>query len=160
MQPPFIDLRLPDVDAWGVDKVSLNHSLVHGVFTYDVPPSVWLAIENGVEVFTLASTGATSEDGMLKVISQGNNTIVFSRRHPRYQPNRGHLYSSSIILPDPGADGIRDWGMATEEDGIFFRLESGTLYAVGAESGILRFLYQPTREQPFIIWRYLVRLTL
>lgn len=130
MKPPFIDLRLPDTDAWGTRKTTIDKSVFHGMFTYDVPAKMWFVRENNVEVPNSTATGGVSEGGMLKVISQGNNTAVASRRHPRYQPNRGHLYSSSIILPDPDADGIREWGSYTVENGVFFRLESGTLYAV------------------------------
>lgn len=130
MQPPFIDLRIPTRDAYGIPKASVNFSLYHGMFTFDVPESMWFVYENGVQVPNATATGATSEDGALKVISQGTNTRCESRRHPRYQPNRGHYYGASMILPDLEADGIREWGCSTEENGLFFRMESGTLYAV------------------------------
>lgn len=136
MQPPFIDLRIPTRSAYGIPKASVDFSLYHGMFTFDVPESMWFVYENGVQIPNSTSTGATSEDGMLKVTSQGNNTRVESRRHPRYQPNRGHYYGSSIILPDVEADGIREWGCSTQENGIFFRLESGVLYSVRRSLGI------------------------
>ena len=41
------------------------------------------------------------------------------------------MYSSSIFLPNPTASAIRDFGIFTEDRGVFFRLKSdGNLYAV------------------------------
>ena len=136
MQPPFIDLRIPTRSAYGIPKASVDYSLYHGMFTFDVPDSMWFVFEDGTQVPNATSTGATSVDGMLKVISQGTSTNVESRRHPRYQPNRGHYYASSMILPDVDKDGIREWGCATSENGLFFRLESGVLYAVRRSLGV------------------------
>ena len=60
----------------------------------------------------------------------GQNSYLMSRRHARYQPNRGHLYSSSIFLPSKASIGIRNFGIFNEYNGAFFSLEDGVLYAV------------------------------
>ena len=84
-------------DAWGRQKVITDVSLFHGVFTFDVPDKLWLEYYNGVE---RAKTSATSVNGMLKLISNAGSSFLMGKRHPRYQPNRGHLYSSSFMFDD------------------------------------------------------------
>lgn len=130
-------------DAWGVGKASLPFSLFHGMFTFDVPETMWIIYEDGIDTAPSVSTGATSSNGALVVNTAGLTTVeVLSRRHPRYQPNRGHLYSSSIILPNKTNDGVRDFGLFTETfdtgaNGVFFRLKSdGNLYAVLRSGGV------------------------
>ena len=119
------------LDAWGIQKVSTVHSLFHGMWTYDIPPSMWHMYENGTQVYT--STDITSSGGMAKLLTTASNTVLRleSRECPRYQPNRGVLYSTALFCPDATADGVRDWGLFTTENGVFFRLKSdGKLYAV------------------------------
>ena len=87
-------------DAWGRQKVVTDFSMWHGVFTFDVPDKMWIEFSNGVEV---PKTDATSENGELKLISNGGNTYLMSKRHPRYQPNRGMLYSSALFLDNTNA---------------------------------------------------------
>lgn len=117
-------------DAWGRLKTVTDRSLFHGMFTYNVPVKVWEEDFNGT---IQPATLATSVDGELHLVS-GNtvldDTTLRSFRHPRYQPNRGHLYSSSIFLPVVGAAGTRSFGMFTSESGVFFSLISGALFAV------------------------------
>ena len=115
-------------DAWSRNKVVNDLSLFHGVFTYDVPERMWIEGRNGSEIFP--KVRATSVDGMLKLESLGGNTGLRSKRHARYQPNRGHLYSSAMILPTPAADGIREFGLFDDANGAFFRLKASGLYAV------------------------------
>jgi len=121
-------------DAWGVQKVSAVTSLFHGLFTFDVPMRQWLAWVDGVETLPANSSGAVISDGAaLKITSSPAHPLIVvgSKRHPRYQPNRGHIYSASIILPHATYAGRRDFGLFTEENGVFFRLKSnGKLYAV------------------------------
>jgi hypothetical protein len=132
------------VDSWGVQKVSTPFSLFHGLWTFDVPPSMWLAYVDGAEVSVAAaaaSGAAASVDGALVLDSTGINSVeITSRRSPRYQPNRGHLYSTSCILPNPTADCTREFGLFTDDNGVFFRLKSdGYLYAVLRSGGVETF---------------------
>lgn len=82
-------------DAWGRQKVVNDFSQFHGVFTFDVPDKMWVEYTDGVEV---VKTNCTSVNGALKVASDAGNTLLMSKRHPRYQPNRGMLYSTAIFL--------------------------------------------------------------
>ena len=123
-------------DVWGTPKFTQPVSLLHGLFTFDIPPGVWKVIENGTEATYGSYTGASSTNGALSITSNSNNTVVQSLRHPRYQPNRGHLYSTALWCPSKTADGVREWGLATDNNGVFFRLKSdGLLYAVVKSGG-------------------------
>lgn len=117
-------------DAWGRLKTVADRSLFHGMFTYNVPVRVWEEKFNGA---TQVFTNATSENGELHLVSGAtlnDKTMLKSFRNPRYQPNRGHLYSSSVFLPSVSDLGNRRFGYFTDESGAFFSLESGSLYAV------------------------------
>lgn len=125
------------VDAWGVQKVSLPYSLAHGLFTFDVPISQWFMYENGVQVYT--STRITSANGAGIVTADSTKTAVIleSRECPRYQPNRGHLFSSALWCPSATANGERKWGVETAENGVYFKLKaSGLLYACLKSGGV------------------------
>jgi len=137
------------LDAWGRQKVIHDYSLFHGLWTFDVPNRVWeeAAINaSGVRTpLSATGTNVTSEGGMLVVGSgttanQGN--CVYSKRHPRYQPNRGHLYSTAIMCPNPDADGIRRWGCFDGNNGVYFELEgtgsAHTLYACRKSNGTVK----------------------
>ncbi len=119
-----------NLDAWGRQKAVLDQSLLHGVFTYNVPEDKWREWFNGVELTSFSN--ATSEDGELRLTSGAtlnDVTVLDTFRNPRYQPNRGHLYSTSMFFPNPTALGMRDFGIFTDESGVFFRLKSDGLYA-------------------------------
>lgn len=125
-------------DAWGHPKFTQPVSLFHGMWTFDIPASMWLIYEDGAEVANASSTGCTSVSGAANLDTTGGLTSVemSSRRHPRYQPNRGHLFSTALICPDATADGVRDWGLFTPDNGVFFRLKAdGKLYAVIRSGG-------------------------
>lgn len=119
-------------DAWGRSKVVSDRSLVSGMFTNSIIPSnVFKESINGVEQSSFVN--ATSDSGLLNLeagVTLDDDTVLDTFRSPRYEANRGHLYSSSILLPSPTALGQRNFGMFTEENGAFFRLKSdGNLYA-------------------------------
>lgn len=127
-----VDLATNDLgrDAWGRPKMIDDHSILHGMFTFNVPVDIWREKFNGTK---RAFVNATSLNGKLHLVSGAalnDITILDSYRNPRYEPNRGHLYSTSIFLPTPSALGYRRFGYATSQSGAFFSLESGLLYAV------------------------------
>jgi len=125
------------VDVWGTPKVSLPHSLFHGMWTFDIPATMWFMYEDDAQVYT--STNIISTGGVAKLTADATKTSVLmeSRECPRYQPNRGHLCSIAGWLPDATADGVRDFGLFTTENGVFFRLKSdGKLYAVLRSGGV------------------------
>ena len=112
-------------DAWGRAKTITDRSILHGMFSFNVPVKVWRETLNGIEQ---AFTNATSVDGALNLTSGGtfdDNTILETYRHPRYQPNRGYLYSKALIMPNPSDSGLRRFGAGTAENGVFFSLEVG-----------------------------------
>lgn len=125
------------IDAWGAQKVSLPFSLLHGLFTFDIPPTMWLMYHGATQVVT--STNITSVGGVAQVTADAANPVVVleSRECPRYQPNRGHLYSTALWLPNKTNGGVRDFGLFTNENGVFFRLKpDGQLYAVLRRAGV------------------------
>lgn len=127
-----IDLATTGIgrDAWGKPKTIKDYSILHGLFTFNVPENMWKEIYNGVEV---PIANASSIDGYLSLVSGAalnDITSLNSYRNPRYQPNRGHLYSSSIMFPLKNAIGNRRIGLFNSQNGVFFLLESGILYAV------------------------------
>jgi len=117
------------LDAWSRNKVIIDKSLVHGVWTREVSGKVWLDRTDGID--NPPETNFTSENGMLKCQgAAGELRYLHSRRHPRYQPNRGHLYSSSMILPDFDVAVNQEFGLISPHSGIFFRVNAGKLYIV------------------------------
>ena len=152
-------------DAWGRPKSIKDHSLFHALFTYDVPDRIWEeAAMDDLSIYTpLAITGtkAKSVNGMLELSSgttQNNGASLIGKRHPRYQPNRGHLYSSSMFLPNPESDGTRKFGLScgclsdTRRSGVYFELEGdGTdwkLYAVLKSYGVIKERTDITKNIP------------
>lgn len=142
-------------DAWGRDKVIHDFSVFHALFTYDVPDRIWeeASMDSNRDYTFLAQTGTdvASVDGSLKVSSgtlANTGTGVLSKRHPRYQPNRGHLYSTAGWMPSPEADGNRRWGLfcgcpsEATKTGAYFELEGDgadyKLYAVVRSRGTIR----------------------
>lgn len=124
------------LDAWGVQKMSLPYSIFHGMWTFDIPPSMWFMYENGVQVYT--STNIVSSGGAAVLTTSATKTalIMEGRECPRYQPNRGHLFSTALWTPLKTRNGSRQWGVETAENGVFFRLKAdGLLYAV-LKSGV------------------------
>lgn len=121
-------------DAWGTQKVVVDYSLFHGMFTFNIPPSMWIVKENGAEVRNSLSSKALSLSGRLSVGSgavAGGTTRVNSRRHPRYQPDRGLKYAASIGFKGADSDGILRAGLITgDENGVYFKTKGdGRLYA-------------------------------
>lgn len=121
-------------DAYGHQKISQDITLFSSAFTFNVDRNLWIPFENSTEIYSdLSLTKIGSLNGKLNMSSGatiGNNAYIESRRHPRYQPNRGHLYSASLFLPNKAAIGVREFGIFNSFGGVFFRLQDGVLYAV------------------------------
>lgn len=118
-------------DAWGRPKVSLDNSIFHGMFTYNVPVLTWYETFNGVIQSTI--TKSTSVNGALHMqagSALNDKTHLRTYRNPRYEPNRGYLYSTASIIESPSALMNRRFGIGTANSGTFFSLESGVLYGV------------------------------
>lgn len=124
-------------DAWGIQKMSLPYSLFHGLFTFDIPASQWQTFHGSTQVYTSSNIVSVNSAGTLIANAAQPDVTLVSRVCPRYQPNRGHLYSTALWTPSKTNDGIREWGVSTVENGGFFRLKAdGLLYAVQKSGGV------------------------
>jgi hypothetical protein len=135
----FLGAGDDSLSAYGLQKVVNDVSLFHSAFTFDVNPILWTYHDDGVEVTT--TTRATSIGGRLNVTSgaiSGDSCYIKGRRHPRYQPNRGLKWASSIGFKGANKDGIIKVGMLEEgENGIYFKtIGDGKLYACVLSNGI------------------------
>lgn len=139
------------VDAWGVPKVSIPHSIFHGLFTFDIPPSQWFMFHAQTQVYSSSNIYSSNGEGIIAATAAIPSATLESKFTPRYQPNRGHLYSTACWCPSKTADGIRDWGVGTIENGVYFRLEGdGNLYAVIRRNLVERqFLIDTSRVSGF-----------
>lgn len=118
-------------DAWGIQKMSLPYSIFHGMWTYDISPNQFFMYENGTQVYTSTNITSSNSAALLSADSTKSTLVMESRECPRYQPNRGHLFSTALWCPGKTLDGVREWGLKTTENGVYFRLKSdGNLYAV------------------------------
>lgn len=129
-------------DAWGTQKTSFDHSLLSGVFTFELSNRQVKIFENDVEIIgNENSTGAISESGALVLrsgLNVGDIRRIESLRHPRYQANRGHHYGVSVILPTAQTESIVRFGLGTVDNRVYFEIESGVIYACIVSGGILR----------------------
>ena len=130
-----------NIDAIGTQRVSNDYSLFRSYFTFDIPPSMWFIKEDGVEIQNALSTRIISVDGLMDQTSgatPGNTSLIESRRHPRYQPNRGLRYSASLGFKDAALDGILKVGIFVNgESGAYFKTKGdGNLYAVVLDDGV------------------------
>jgi hypothetical protein len=120
-----------NVDAWGRQKSVIDKSLLHGLWTFNVPSDVWYETVN--DVVQASPTNCVSSNGELQVTSGAtlnDATYLRTLRNPRYEPNRGHLHSTAMWFNDPDAAMVRRFGMFTPESGVFWELDNGVLYAV------------------------------
>ena len=118
-------------DAWGRPKVIQDFSIFHSLFTYNIPKSHWLCFDNWQEVNDTIKI--TSENGAWSVkswITLNDTAFLRSKRHPRYQPNRGHLFSTSCFLPNPKNNWIRQIWLKNTIAWVYFELNNWKLYAI------------------------------
>lgn len=125
-------------DAWGTPKVSFPVSLFSSVFTFNIDPDAWFTFENDIQVYTSTDIISENSEGVLRTTVTNQILLLESRECPRYQPNRGHLYSTALWCPNKTADSIRQWGVGVNgENGVGFRLmPDGLLYAVLMSGGV------------------------
>ena len=124
-----VDLATNDLgrDAWGRPKVITDFTLFSALWTFSVPNRVWLQqndVGSGyVEQSAIDNTLVKSTNGYLQITGNSTDVSLVSKRHPRYQPNKGLLYSTAVILPNPNYVGNRQFGLLSTESGVFFDLE-------------------------------------
>lgn len=137
METPQIDLKIPQKDVWGRIKVVQDRSIFSSLFTFDIPARKWLVYENDVEVRNSASTKATSIDHTGYFRSDGGKVLVASRRHARYQPNRGYYYAGAGAIDHKVRDCAVRWGVFTAENGHYFEYVNGKLYCCRLALGVV-----------------------
>ena len=116
-------------DAWGRPKAVHDYSIFSATWTFNVPSRVWEEVSwdyvNEVPQLQPTFSKVSSRLNMLSVLSgtsTGNGTVARSRKFMRYQPNRGQLFSTAIIVPDATANASREWGLSTAQNGVMFEL--------------------------------------
>lgn len=131
-------------DVWGRNKVYQDHSLLSSKFTFEIPRKSWV-----LPATTIGNGIVDSYNGALRIqsgTSNGNTGKLFGRRHPSYQPNRGHLYSTAGIIPNASLIGFtRRLGLyftdeATYQSGVLFELRDGVWYGktLTTHNGVLK----------------------
>ena len=129
-------------DAWDRSKAIIDHTLFSALWTYDIPKHAWKEMHGtGNDLSTVTEqttfTYGTSTNSMLNIKSgtvSGEIKGIVSKRHPRYQPNRGHLYSTAGNVPFPTRLGQAIFGLINIENGAYFRVKGdGTNHQVFVE---------------------------
>ena len=125
------------LDAWGRQKIVNDYTMFAGLWSFNVPNRQWVAFHQDttnlpggfVEVGEIpkdnTGTHIKSYNGMLSVKADTDfNVHLQSKRHMRYQPNKGFLYSTAVILPDPtNVLYTRHFGvMGGRRNGLYFEL--------------------------------------
>lgn len=128
-----VDISKNDLgyDAWGRAKAVNDNSIFHGMFTRNIPVSTWY--ETIKDVVQQQPSNCSSLHGALEVTAGtnvGDYTYLRSYRHPRYEPNRGAIYSTAGWIKNPTAGMQREWGTFNKENGVFFRLTKNGLVGV------------------------------
>lgn len=128
------------LDAWGHQKVVQDWSTFHGMFTFDIPSSMWFVYEDEVQIPNRTAINVFSQGGAAHILADATHpdAKLESRECPRYQPNRGILLPTALICPTVGNDGTAEWGGQTAENGVFFRIKANDtkLYGVLKSGGI------------------------
>ena len=117
-------------DAWGRPKFYQDRSLFSSLFLSSIDGDRWAELIDGVEQPSLSN--ATSDNGKLILTSTVLNqrVTVKSTRNPRYRPNRGQLYSTSMLIPSADLNAIHRFGLFNDDSGVFFELNNGVWYGV------------------------------
>lgn len=114
-------------DAWNRPKSIVDRSVFSATWTFGIPARVWEEYQFDGATWTpqTSFSRATSVNKMLSVVSGTTPTegaTLATKQYSRYQPNRGHLYSTAVIMPNASDRGIRRFGLATPDDGVFFEM--------------------------------------
>jgi len=155
--------------AWGVSKSSFDYSIFHAMFTYNINGVKWRLVEDGTENLDLStSTRAISTAWALEIKTTAVNssyTELRSFRSPRYQPNRWHLYSTTIIYPDAETIWANfefglwyDWGWVIFT-WVFFEITDWVIYAVVRSAWIDRVRQDITQAMTDATWLQVSDLT-
>lgn len=111
-------------DVWGRQIAVAPFRLAQLIWTYGV--------DDRVRTTETGDGTVTSEDGSLtlRVETDEDVAAIRSKRHPAYQANRGHVFSTATQGIDTDAATRVRIGMATPRYGVFFEIINGIAYAV------------------------------
>jgi hypothetical protein len=125
------------IGAFGHQKIIQDKTILSMMWNYDVPQrgNKEMKYDGALDyVEQTGFTNATSVKGSLELTSGTTLNDRYQLRtlqHARYQANRGYMFASSIILPNPTAQGTRMWGTFIPSNGVFLELVgNGTSYTV------------------------------
>ena len=148
------------MDAWGRPKSIIDHTIFSATWTFGVPNRVWEQTDVDSTAFPVITSTygpidnvyVRSRENMLSVMSgtsSGIGHICKSKTFPRYQPNKGQLYSTAVTCPNPTLVGERSFGLGTSKNAISFVLEGDganwELYARRIRSGTVE-TSEPLRQ--------------
>jgi len=141
------------VGALGSAKAITDISLFNSSFNQNISRKRWVPFENDTEIYYDTNLQHISHNNGKAIIksgaTNGNNSYLMSKRHPRHQSYRGHNTSTLIILPNKDAIGIREIGFRSNYYGAFFKLRDGILY--GTIRTTVDGVIQPDEEQEITI---------
>jgi len=155
-------------DAWGRIKAMHDYSIFHWMWTLNVHGLIRKWKEDWAEVLDLSSsTRIVSTNWNLVLTTTAVNwsdTDLISFRSPRYQPNRWHLFSTSIFYDDCETIWatarwwlwVFDWGDI--DTWVYFEITDWVLYAVVINEWVERFKTDITALAESITWRTLASL--
>jgi len=110
-----------------IKKIIQDKTILSMMWNYDVPQrgNKEMKYDGVLDYVEQAGfTNATSVKGSLELTSGttlNDRYQVRTLQHARYQANRGYMFASSIILPNPTAQGTRMWGTFIPCNGVIFR---------------------------------------
>ena len=135
----------------GIPRAEVALGIFADVNTYDINPTEWaqFPIENVADVSTGKVTYGVEhvpeEAGAKLVASDGNTTLLTSKRFFRYQPGRVSASTMGVkmnVTPDPytaggltdvvknamkGAPSLKKWGIFDKFDGYYFEIANSGL---------------------------------
>ena len=115
------------MDAWGRPKSVVDYSLFSATWTFGIPVKIWEEYTFDGVTWTphVGFTSSNANDSMLTVQSGttvGHGTTVATKTYIRYQPNKGHLYSTAVTCPNATVAGTRRFGLGSPQNGIYFEV--------------------------------------
>ena len=125
-------------DAWGRQKVVHDKSLFSATFSFAAALGRWIEYNDGVE--QVVKNNVSVVNGELVINSGAGSTFLMSRRNPKYQGNRGHLYSNSVIIKNATLDNgkmyavvrtYRDSTVIESRDEIIYKDKNTNAYNPG-----------------------------
>lgn len=112
--------------AFGALRVAPPYTLADIENQYDINTQIWGT--DTVGSATVAHEALTSSIGLSTTAADGDFAILQSHDHYRYQAGKGLRFVQTLFMSAlPGANQHARWGLFDDDDGLFWRLNNGTL---------------------------------